>query len=62
MKGSVVAFLAMVIGFGVGFAWGAGTRKAAPSHVKTSYDDGKVTITADVSGALVSGLFNYFDS
>lgn len=51
----------IVVGFVVGLGMGQKTRSTAPSNVKTSYNDGTVTIRADVQNALKSGVTGYFD-
>lgn len=60
-RGAVLTSAAVFIGFVVGFGIGQKTRKAAASSVKTAYSDGKVVITADVEGALTTGVTDYLD-
>ena len=50
---------AVMVGFAVGFGVGRDTRRAMESHVDTSFEDGKLTLVADVSGALGQGLSDY---
>lgn len=62
MAGAVLTGLAVAVGFAVGFGIGKKTREAAPGNVKTNYSDGKVTIVADVAGALKTGVSDYLNS
>jgi len=53
---------AVIAGFAVGYGIGQKTREATPSNVKTEYQDGVVTIKADVGGALTQGVDDWFGS
>lgn len=63
MRRTVTAFAliggASLLGFLVGLGIGQQTRQAAPSNVKTSYNDGKVTIEADIGSAVKTGATDY---
>lgn len=50
---------AVFVGFMLGFGIGQKTRQATASNVKTSYNDGTVTIKADVGQALETGVKDY---
>ena len=52
----VVTGAAAVVGFAVGFGIGKETRAAANSNVDASYNDGIVTIKADIATALKTGV------
>lgn len=62
VTGILLTGAAVFLGFALGFGIGQQTRKAAPSNVKTSYNDGKVTIEADVGQALETGVSDYIGS
>lgn len=51
--------VSVVVGFAIGFGIGQQTRKAAPSHVTTSFSGGTVTIKANIGGALERGVASY---
>ena len=57
--GGLLTLSAVVIGFAVGFGVGQKTRNAANSNISTQYSDGKVVITADVTGAVKAGVGDY---
>lgn len=48
-----------LLGFMVGFGIGQKTRQATPGHVKTDFSGGKVTIQADVTGAVSTGAADW---
>ena len=57
---TAMAVGATIVGFMIGFGVGKKTREATPSNVKTQYNSGVVTITADVGNALKQGALDFF--
>ena len=53
---------AVLAGFIVGYGIGQETRKATPSNVDTDFNNGVVTITANVTGALKGGISTWLGS